>query len=158
LSTSADDDKTRLEVMAELINQRFELVDKQLESHDEMLGRLLGGLTQLWSGLEALIDFTLDDKPDEEKEKFRAGLQWYASELWKAIKQSADLAGGDTEDLGAVADIPGGERPSWANPGRDVFADRGTGGSASDAEPDRVETSTEGGEDGLDGGDGSGGG
>ena len=144
--------------MAELINQRFEMIDQILEKHDEMLGRMLGGMTQLWSGLESLIEFIVDEKTPEEKEKFLAGLNWYSTELWKAIKQRVDVAGSDTETAGAMGDVPGGVSPGGPDPGGDVPADRGSGGGASDAEPDGVTSHPTSREDGLDGGDGSGGG
>lgn len=164
MSTSAEgpgepvDKFEALDKVFELISQRFDHLDKVIESHDEMLGRLLGGMTQLWSGLESLIEFILDDKSPEDKEKFITGLNWYSNELWKAVKQRVDVAGSDPEDTGALGDVPGGERTVRPDPGGDVPADRGPGSGAADAEPDRLPPGPTSREDGLPGGDGGGGG
>jgi hypothetical protein len=93
------------------INQRLDELTQQVEKHDEMLAMLLASYTQLWSGLEALMGLTLDEKPEEEREKFKAAVAWYSSELWKAMRHSGDLGRSHQETPGAVDDVPGGERP-----------------------------------------------
>lgn len=66
--------------------QRLEERQEQLET---MLASLMGGMSQLWAALEALIEFNLEGKTDEEKEQWKASLAWYTNELWKAVKDSA---------------------------------------------------------------------
>lgn len=94
----ADQRKPQAEVDPAHLLDLLERFEKRLDLHDEMLARLLGGYTQLWSGLEALIEFTLDDRPPEDRERWEAGLKWYSQELWKGVHGTAttEMDGGAT--------------------------------------------------------------
>lgn len=95
---------------AEVTEERFKLLEARLDKHEEMNARLLGGLTQLWSGLEAVISSLMDNKTDEERQKFEETLQWYSTGLWKGIADSV-MEQRPEETPGAVADDLGGEHP-----------------------------------------------
>jgi hypothetical protein len=54
-----------------------------------MCASLMGGVSQQWAALEALISFTLEGKSDDEKEQWKAAFAWFTNELWRAVKDSA---------------------------------------------------------------------
>lgn len=104
-----------IEYDPEQVARNLHTLEELVNKHDEMLAMMLAGYTQLWSGLEALMGVILDDKPEEEREKFKAAVTWYSSELWKAMHHSGDLGRSNQEAPGTVADVPGGERPGGAD-------------------------------------------
>lgn len=106
-----EDDLAQLARDVAQLTQTVANLEALVTKHDEMLAMLLASYTQLWSGLEALMGLILDDKPEEEREQFKSAVAWYSSELWKAMHHSGDLGRSHQETPGAVADVPGGERP-----------------------------------------------
>ena len=91
-----------------LLEQRFSMLEDRIEIIDKIQAQLMTGLGELWAGLEALTEFILDSKTEEEREGFKQGLARYSNELWKAVSESVTRTVEQPPDGANPTDVAGG--------------------------------------------------
>jgi hypothetical protein len=101
------DEPAQREEKDRLILELLERIEGRLDLHEQMMAQLLAAHTELWSGLEALTEATMDARPPEDREKFAQAVTQYSSQLWKAIhERSSELAGDPQAPAGTMGDPP----------------------------------------------------
>jgi hypothetical protein len=101
------DEPTERQEKDGLILELLERIEARLDLHEQMMAQLLAAHTELWSGLEALTEATMDGRPAEDRAKFAQAVAQYSTELWSAIHDRNPGLDRDPEaPPGTVGDPP----------------------------------------------------